>query len=148
MGSPGVETGAPGRGGGRGVKRGATGYPVAFVAACPSRRSSDARPHPAPARHRRRGHGAESPGGPRHDGRGRAGRPDLDGAGARARGAELRGADRGRRGREAGRMAVAGGFSKAGDADTGGGVLLAVGLVVAFFTWWSWWTVAGIALTA
>jgi hypothetical protein len=45
-------------------------------------------------------------------------------------------------------MAVTGGFSKAGDADTGGGVLLAVGLVVAFFTWWSWWTVAGIALTA
>jgi hypothetical protein len=45
-------------------------------------------------------------------------------------------------------MAVAGGFSKAGDADTGGGVLLAVGLVVAFFSWWSWWTVAGIALTA
>ncbi|MEU8639606.1 hypothetical protein AB0C38_46070 [Amycolatopsis sp. NPDC048633] len=47
-------------------------------------------------------------------------------------------------------MAVAGGFSRAGTAgtaDTGGGVLLAVGLVVAFFTWWSWWTVAGIALT-
>ncbi len=45
-------------------------------------------------------------------------------------------------------MAVAGGFSRAGNADTGGGVLLAVGLVVAFFTWWSWWTVGAIALTA
>jgi len=48
-------------------------------------------------------------------------------------------------------MAVTGGFSRAGNEDTasvGGAVLLAVGLVVAFFTWWSWWTVAGIALTA
>lgn len=48
-------------------------------------------------------------------------------------------------------MAVAGGFSRASGDDTasvGGGVLLAVGLVVAFFTWWSWWTLAGIALTA
>lgn len=45
-------------------------------------------------------------------------------------------------------MAVAGGFSRAGTGDTGGGVLLAVGMVVAFFTWWSGWTVAGIALTA
>ncbi|WP_329046405.1 hypothetical protein OG738_31610 [Amycolatopsis sp. NBC_01488] len=48
-------------------------------------------------------------------------------------------------------MAVAGGFSRSGNDDTasvGGGVLLAVGLVVAFFTWWSWWTVAGIALAA
>ncbi|HEY3469870.1 MAG TPA: hypothetical protein VGL47_32395 [Amycolatopsis sp.] len=46
-------------------------------------------------------------------------------------------------------MAFAGGFSRAGKDDpaaVGGGVLLAVGLVVAFFTWWSWWTVAGIAL--
>ncbi|SEE54797.1 hypothetical protein SAMN04489729_8007 [Amycolatopsis lurida] len=33
-------------------------------------------------------------------------------------------------------------------AETGGGVLLAVGPVVAFFTWWSWWTAAGFALTA
>ncbi|MBE1493650.1 hypothetical protein H4696_000750 [Amycolatopsis lexingtonensis] len=48
-------------------------------------------------------------------------------------------------------MAVAGGFSKAGNGETasvGGGVLLAVGLVVAFFGWWSWWTVAGLALAA
>ncbi|MEV6641702.1 hypothetical protein [Amycolatopsis sp. NPDC051371] len=45
-------------------------------------------------------------------------------------------------------MAVAGGFSRAGNADTGGGVLLAVGLVVAFFSWWSWWTVVAIALIA
>ncbi|GLY40372.1 hypothetical protein Amsp01_063950 [Amycolatopsis sp. NBRC 101858] len=45
-------------------------------------------------------------------------------------------------------MALAGGFSRAGNADTGGGVLLAVGLVVAFFGWWSWWAVVGIALTA
>jgi hypothetical protein len=46
-------------------------------------------------------------------------------------------------------MALAGGFSRAGNEDTasvGGGVLLAVGLVVAFFSWWSWWTVAGIVL--
>jgi len=28
-------------------------------------------------------------------------------------------------------------------ASIGGGVLLAVGLVVAFFGWWSWWTVSG-----
>lgn len=43
-------------------------------------------------------------------------------------------------------MALAGGFSRAGNEDTaavGGGVLLAVGLVVASF---SWWTVAGIVL--
>ncbi|SFW84682.1 hypothetical protein [Amycolatopsis australiensis] len=48
-------------------------------------------------------------------------------------------------------MTVAGGFPRSGDEDTaavGGSVLLAVGLVVAFFTWWSWWTVAGLALTA
>jgi hypothetical protein len=45
-------------------------------------------------------------------------------------------------------MAFAGGFARAGSDDTGGGVLLAVGLVVAFFTWWSWWTVAGFALSA
>lgn len=48
-------------------------------------------------------------------------------------------------------MAVTGGFSRAGDEDTasiGGGVLLAVGLVVAFFTWWSWWTAAGLVLAA
>ncbi|OXM54973.1 hypothetical protein [Amycolatopsis alba] len=32
-------------------------------------------------------------------------------------------------------------------AATGGGVLLAVGPVTAFFTWWSWWTTVGIALT-
>ncbi|WP_410638970.1 hypothetical protein [Amycolatopsis sp. lyj-346] len=31
-------------------------------------------------------------------------------------------------------------------ASVGGGVLLAVGLVVAFFGWWSWWAVAGLAL--
>ena len=46
-------------------------------------------------------------------------------------------------------MALAGGFSRAGNEDTaavGGGVLLAVGLVVASFSWWSWWTVAGIVL--
>ncbi|EMD28285.1 hypothetical protein C791_1284 [Amycolatopsis azurea DSM 43854] len=30
----------------------------------------------------------------------------------------------------------------------GGGVLVAVGPVVVFFTWWSWWTVVGIVLTA
>jgi hypothetical protein len=48
-------------------------------------------------------------------------------------------------------MAATGGFSRAANEDTasvGGGVLLAVGLVVAFFTWWSWWTVAGFALAA
>ena len=48
-------------------------------------------------------------------------------------------------------MAATGGFSRAANEDTasvGGGVLLAVGLVVAFFTWWSWWTVAGLVLTA
>ncbi|MDQ7807884.1 hypothetical protein Q5425_29460 [Amycolatopsis sp. A133] len=48
-------------------------------------------------------------------------------------------------------MAITGGFSGAGNEDTasvGGGVLLAVGLVVAFFGWWSWWTVAGLALAA
>lgn len=45
-------------------------------------------------------------------------------------------------------MAVAGGFSRTGNADTGGGVLLAVGLVVAFFGWWSWWTVVGMAVAA
>jgi len=33
-------------------------------------------------------------------------------------------------------------------ASVGGGVLLAVGLVVAFFGWWSWWTVAGLAVAA
>jgi hypothetical protein len=27
-------------------------------------------------------------------------------------------------------------------------VLLAVGLVVAFFGWWSWWAVAGLAVAA
>ena len=46
-------------------------------------------------------------------------------------------------------MALAGGFSRGGNEETasvGGGVLLAVGLVVAFFSWWSWWTVAGIVL--
>lgn len=31
--------------------------------------------------------------------------------------------------------------------EASGGALLAVGPVVTFFTWWSWWTVAGIALT-
>ena len=31
-------------------------------------------------------------------------------------------------------------------ASVGGGVLLAVGLVVAFFGWWSWWAVAGLAV--
>ncbi|QKV73190.1 hypothetical protein [Amycolatopsis sp. Hca4] len=39
----------------------------------------------------------------------------------------------------------------AGDQDTasvGGSVLLAVGLVVAFFGWWSWWAVAGLAVAA
>jgi hypothetical protein len=48
-------------------------------------------------------------------------------------------------------MAVAGGFPRAASEDTasvGGGVLVAVGLVVVFFTWWSWWAVAGMALTA
>ena len=48
-------------------------------------------------------------------------------------------------------MAVAGGFSRAGNGETasvGGGVLLAVGLVVAFFGWLSWWTAVGIALAA
>ncbi|WP_290062864.1 hypothetical protein [Amycolatopsis solani] len=48
-------------------------------------------------------------------------------------------------------MAAADGFSRAGNGETdavGGGVLLAVGLVVAFFGWWSWWAVAGIALAA
>jgi hypothetical protein len=46
-------------------------------------------------------------------------------------------------------MAVTGGIPRAAKEDTasvGGGVLLAVGLVVAFFTWWSWWTVAALAL--
>ncbi|MEV6441359.1 hypothetical protein [Amycolatopsis sp. NPDC051716] len=39
--------------------------------------------------------------------------------------------------------------ARAGDQDTasvGGSVLLAVGLVVAFFGWWSWWTVAGLVV--
>lgn len=31
-------------------------------------------------------------------------------------------------------------------ASVGGGVLLAVGLVVAFVGWWSWSTVAGLAV--
>ncbi|WP_181774078.1 hypothetical protein [Amycolatopsis pittospori] len=31
-------------------------------------------------------------------------------------------------------------------AAVGGGVLLAVGPVVAFFSWWSWWTAAGLIL--
>jgi hypothetical protein len=47
-------------------------------------------------------------------------------------------------------MAFAGGFSRGGNEDTaavGGGVLLAVGLVVAFFAGWSWWALAGILLT-
>ena len=46
-------------------------------------------------------------------------------------------------------MAVIRGIPRAANEDTaavGGGVLLAVGLVVAFFTWWSWWTVTGLAL--
>ncbi|MET9000337.1 hypothetical protein [Amycolatopsis sp. NPDC004169] len=41
--------------------------------------------------------------------------------------------------------------ARAGDQDTasvGGSVLLAVGLVVAFFGWWSWWAVAGLAVAA
>jgi hypothetical protein len=51
-------------------------------------------------------------------------------------------------------MSVDGGFSPSrgtGSEDTasvGGGVLLAVGLVVAFFTAWSWWAVAGLGLAA
>jgi hypothetical protein len=51
-------------------------------------------------------------------------------------------------------MTVAGRFSPSrgtGNDDTasvGGGVLLAVGLVVAFFTAWSWWAVAGLGLAA
>ncbi|WP_410674975.1 hypothetical protein [Amycolatopsis sp. cmx-4-68] len=47
-------------------------------------------------------------------------------------------------------MAFAGGTARAGNEDTaavGGGVLLAVGLVVAFFAGWSWWALAGILLT-
>jgi hypothetical protein len=45
-------------------------------------------------------------------------------------------------------MAITGGFSRNEDtASIGGGVLLAVGLVVAFFGGWSWWTVAGFVLT-
>ncbi|MCR6483639.1 hypothetical protein M8542_12505 [Amycolatopsis sp. OK19-0408] len=44
-------------------------------------------------------------------------------------------------------MAFAGGFPRDEDtASIGGGVLLAVGLVVAFFGWGSWWTAAGLAL--
>ncbi|MFK0247214.1 hypothetical protein ACIQUM_21180 [Amycolatopsis azurea] len=31
--------------------------------------------------------------------------------------------------------------------EVGGGTLLAVGPVVTFFTWWSWWAMAGIVLT-
>ncbi|MFF1613351.1 hypothetical protein ACFVYA_36760 [Amycolatopsis sp. NPDC058278] len=31
-------------------------------------------------------------------------------------------------------------------ASVGGGVLLAVGLVVAFFGGWSWWTIAGLVV--
>jgi hypothetical protein len=41
--------------------------------------------------------------------------------------------------------------ARAGNQDTasvGGSVLLAVGLVVAFFGWWSWWTAAGLAAAA
>ncbi|WP_410611602.1 hypothetical protein [Amycolatopsis sp. lyj-109] len=41
--------------------------------------------------------------------------------------------------------------ARAGHEDTasvGGGVLLAVGLVVAFFGGWSWWAVAGLAVAA
>ncbi len=39
--------------------------------------------------------------------------------------------------------------ARAGNQDTasvGGSVLLAVGLVVAFFGWGSWWAVAGLAV--
>jgi hypothetical protein len=46
-------------------------------------------------------------------------------------------------------MAVIRGIPRDANEDTaavGGGVLLAVGLVVAFFTWWSWWTAAGLVL--
>ncbi|QRP50134.1 hypothetical protein [Amycolatopsis sp. FDAARGOS 1241] len=39
--------------------------------------------------------------------------------------------------------------SNRGDtAEVGAGVLIAVGIVIVFFTWWSWWTVAGLALLA
>lgn len=42
-------------------------------------------------------------------------------------------------------------FTVRADDDTasvGGGVLVAVGLVVAFFGWWSWWTAAGLGVAA
>ncbi|HET6709965.1 hypothetical protein [Amycolatopsis sp.] len=42
-------------------------------------------------------------------------------------------------------------FTVRADDDTasvGGGVLVAVGLVVAFFGWWSWWAVAGLGVAA
>jgi hypothetical protein len=51
-------------------------------------------------------------------------------------------------------VTAAGGLSPSrwtGDEDTasvGGGVLIAVGLVVLFFTAWSWWSVAGLGLAA
>ncbi|SEC97171.1 hypothetical protein SAMN04489727_5811 [Amycolatopsis tolypomycina] len=42
-------------------------------------------------------------------------------------------------------------FTVRADDDTatvGGGVLVAVGLVVAFFGWWSWWAVVGLGVAA
>ncbi|MEV5712509.1 hypothetical protein AB0L41_01365 [Amycolatopsis mediterranei] len=43
-------------------------------------------------------------------------------------------------------MAFTAGAGRDDTASVGGGVLLAVGLVVAFFGWWSGWTVAGLVV--
>ncbi|MGW4059456.1 hypothetical protein ACWEGE_14300 [Amycolatopsis sp. NPDC004747] len=45
-------------------------------------------------------------------------------------------------------MAFAAGSGRDDTASVGGGVLLAVGLVVAFFGWGSWWAVTGLAVAA
>jgi hypothetical protein len=47
-------------------------------------------------------------------------------------------------------MALARGFSPGTEdtASVGAGVLIAVGLVVVFFTWWSWGVAAGAGLVA
>ncbi|WP_158263123.1 hypothetical protein [Amycolatopsis sp. CA-128772] len=45
-------------------------------------------------------------------------------------------------------MAFTAGAGNEDTASIGGSMLLAVGLVVAFFGGWSWWTVAGVVAAA